>query len=183
MIYTAQELKVKFGNYQKINRAIRDGEYIKLSHGLYSDNDPNISELEALFMRYHNAVLTLQSAFAFYGLCDYVPDKYYVATAQNAHVINNTKVKQIFVSNDIFALGKQTIKTKYGTINIYDRERLLIELFRLKTKIDYPLYKEVVNSYRKLMANHDLDNHKIVKYCSLFKNGASLRKQIYEKIV
>jgi len=183
MIYTAQELKAKFGNYQRINKALTDGKYIKLSHGLYADSDPNLSELEALFMRYPNAVLTMQSAFSFYGLSDYVPDKYYVATAQNAHVINNAKVKQIFISNEIFVFGKETIKTQYGTINIYDKERLLIELFRLKTKIDYPLYKEVVNSYRKLMANHELDNHKIVKYCSLFKNGASLRKQIYEIIV
>lgn len=169
MIYTAQELKAKLGNYQRINKAISDGDYIKLSHGLYVDSDPNLSELEALFMRYPNAVLTMQSAFAFHGLSDYIPDKYYVATVQNAHVINNSKVTQIFVLNKIFAFGKETIKTKYGTINIYDKERLLIELFRLKTKIDYPLYKEVVNSYRKLMANHELDNHKIVKYCSLLK--------------
>lgn len=183
MIYTGRELKEKYGNYQKINKALESGRLIKLAHGIYIDTDPRLSELEGLFLRYPNATLTLQSAFSFYGLSDYVPDKYYVATPQNAHVINNNKVKQVFVTKDIFDIGKQIVKTQYGTINIYDKERLLIELFRLKSKLDYPYFKEVVNSYRQLMANHELDNHKIVKYCSLFKNGASLRERIQEVII
>ena len=182
MIYTGRELKEKYGNYQRINKAVESGQLIKLAHGIYIDTDPHLSELEGLFLRYPNAILTLQSAFAFYGLSDYVPDKYYIATMQNAHVIGNGKVKQMFITNDIFDIGKQTLETQYGTINIYDKERLLIELFRLKSKLDYPYFKEIVGSYRQLMANHELDNHKIVKYCSLFKNGTSLRKYIQDMI-
>ena len=105
----------------------------------------------------------MESAYAYYGLTDYIPEKYSVATKQNAHRIPNEKVMQMFITGDIFDIGKQMVTTKYGTINIYDKERLLIELFRLKSKFEYSFFKEVINSYRKLASNCELDNYKIAK--------------------
>lgn len=183
MIYKAEELIKSHKNHYGIKKKISSGEYYKVSHGLYSDINPLLNELECIFATYPNAVLTMESAFAFYGLTDYVPDKYHIATSQKAHKIQNDKVSQLYMTSEILTIGKQVIKTEYGFINIYDKERMLIELLRLKKKIDYSLFKEVVGSYRKLAADNELDNHKIVKYCSLFKNGANLRREIQEVIL
>ena len=183
MIYTTEELIKRHKNHYGIKKSIDDGKYYKVSHGLYSDVNPLLNELECIFANYPNAILTMESAFAYYGLTDYVPNKYHIATNQKAHKISNEKVHQIYMTDGILNIGKQVIQTKYGSINIYDKERMLIELFRLKKKIDYSIFREVVSSYRKLVANNELDNHKIVKYCSLFKNGASIRKEIQEIIL
>lgn len=182
MIYTTSELIQLLGNFSKINVAINKGKYHKVSHGLYSDESPYLTELESLFARYPNAILTLESAFDYYGMSDYIPDEYVVATAQNAHKIRIKKVKQIFVSNDLLNIGKTTIKTEYGIINIYDKERMLIELFRLKSKLSYDYYKEVVNSYRTLFKKGELDMYKVLKYCQCFSRKDSLLKNIQEII-
>ena len=183
MIYTCSDLINILGNFAKIKSAVKRGDYFKIAHGLYSDKSPYTCELENLFARYPNAILTLQSAFAYYDLSDYVPNCYVLATAQGAHKIQDSKAKQIYITDEFLNIGKTSIKTKYGYINIYDKERLLIELFRLKSKMSYSYFKEIVNSYRTLVKEEKIDNNKLVKYCSLFKNGSNIRKQIQEVIL
>ena len=41
-------------------------------------------------------------------------------------------------------------------INIYDRERLLIELIRKKKQIPFDYYKEVLLNYRKILPQLDI---------------------------
>ena len=147
MIYKTDELISKLGSKFKISQEVKKGRLFKISHGVYSDESPFLSELENIFIRYPNAILTLQSAFAFYDMSDFIPDKYVVATNQNAHKIDNVKVEQIYITNNLLAIGKTTVKTDYGFINIYDRERLLIELIRFKSKLSFAYYKEIINSY------------------------------------
>ena len=183
MIYTCSELVQKLGSFARIKSAIKKGEYFKISHGLYSDNAPFVGELENLFARYPNAILTLQSAFAFYDLSDYIPGRYVLATSQGAHKIQNNKVEQIYITDELLTIGKTIVKTKYGVINIYDYERLLIELFRLQSKLDYSYFKEIVNSYRALYKEEKINNNKLIEYCSMFKNGKSIRKKIQEVII
>ena len=183
MIYTTNELKISLGGFPQIKAAVNKGKYHKISHGLYSDESPYLSELENIFARYPNAILTLESAFDYYDMSDYIPDHYVVATPLNAHRIRNEKVKQMFITNAVLNIGKTTVKTKYGFINIYNKERLLIELFRLKSKLSYDHYKEAVNSYRKLAIEGKLDYNKISDYCMKFKNGYNLLKQIQEIIL
>ena len=183
MIYSTEELKKTLGSNYKIKSKIQNGELFKISHGIYSDESPYLSELENIFKRYPNAILTLQSAFSYYELSDYIPDKYVIATSQKAHKIDNPKVEQLYITKDILDIGKKTIKTEYGTINIYDKERLLIEVFRLKSKLPFSYYKEIVNSYRLLVAKEMIDLNLIIKYCSKLKNGQNIRKQIQEIIL
>lgn len=183
MIYSYADLLKKHGSYYQINKALKKGAYFKVSHGLYSDQSPYIGEVETIFLRYPKAVLTLQSAFAFYDMSDFVPNKYIVATTQKAHKIDNVKVEQIYITDEIFGIGIETIKTKYGQINIYDKERMLIELFRLKSKLGYDYFRKIINSYRRLFKENAIDNHRLLKYCLLFKNGGSLLKKIQEVVL
>lgn len=183
MIYTTKELLKLLNNFRNINSAVNEGRYYKIGHGLYTDEGPYISELEQIFAQHPNAVLTMQSAFARYSITDYVPDKYYVATSQKAHKIQNKKVSQLYISDKILNIGKVKVETKYGYYIIYDKERMLIELFRLKSKFGYDYYKEAVNCYRRLALNDELDFYKLGKYLDAFPNGNKLEKQIQEIIL
>lgn len=182
MLYSYCELEKRLGNYSQVKKAVESGKYFKVAHGYYSDEDTNINELEVLFATYPNAILTLEGAFAFYDMSDYIPEKYVIATSQKAHKINNNKVKQLYISDELLNIGKEKVKTKYGFINIYDKERMLIELFRLKSKLSYDYFKEVINSYRKLVMEDQLDIPKLLGYLSLFSNGVSLTKQIRDVV-
>ena len=47
-------------------------------------------------------------------------------------------------------------------MNIYSKERLLIELIRYKNKLPFDYYKEIIDSYRKII--HELNLEKIEEY-------------------
>ena len=46
-------------------------------------------------------------------------------------------VNQGYMQNSLIKIGVKKVKTDFGYIKIFDLERMLIELFRLKTKFSY----------------------------------------------
>ena len=183
MIRTTAQLLQTYKSHYQISLLIKKGTLTKIGHGLYSDDDIELAEVEAICARYPNAVLTMESAFAFYRLSDYVPDRYTFVTPLNAHRIQDDKVSQSFMRNEIISIGVVELKTKHGAIRIYDKERMLIELIRLKSKLAPDYFREVVHSYRDLVRDEALDFVKLQSYCKCFKKGYSLRTHIEETIL
>lgn len=161
MLLSYQECLEKYGTDYKIKKSIREGELFVKEKGIYSDKK-YVPELEIISKKYPNAIFTLNSAFYYYGLTDTVPDSYYVATLKNARKINDDRVKQIYENSEALELGKTTIEYEGVDIVIYDKERLLVELVRNKRKISYDLYKELINSYRKII--HELNVATVAEY-------------------
>ena len=182
MVYTWNDLVFKEGGTNQATASVVKRKYVKVAHGIYVDDGVFISELEQLFVRYPRATLTMQSAFEYYDLSDYVPDKYFVTTPYNAHTINNDKVVQSYMEESMMSVGREKIKTKYGFIYIFDKERMLIELFRLKRKLPPSYFLEVVSSYRVLKSMNAISFRKISEYSKKIKNGNKILKDIQEMI-
>ena len=182
MIYTWKDIVKVEGSINNAYRSVEKRKYKKVSHGIYVDDGQLISELEQLFVRYPRATLTMQSAFDYYELSDYIPDKYYLATPYNSHTIQNNKVFQSYMSEEMMSIGRQKIVTQYGYIYIFDKERMLIELFRLKIKLPREYFLEVVSSYRVLKSMGAISMRKISEYCMKMSNGSRLLKEIQEMI-
>ena len=182
MVYAWSELVEIEGGASNVIACIASNKYTKVSHGIYVDNGEAISELEQLFVRYPRATLTLQSAFEYYGLSDYVPEKYHVVTPYNAHVISNIKICQSYMNEEEMQVGRDKVITPYGHIYIFDKERMLIELFRLKRKLPSYYFLEIVSSYRDLKAKGDLNMKRVSEYCKRIGRGKSLLKLIMEMI-
>ena len=182
MLYKWKELIEKEGSRFLAETAIAKHKYDKVAHGVYSDDGIYLSELEQLFVMYPKATLSLQSAFEYYGLSNYIPDKYYLVTPYNAHTINNPKVTQQYMSEDIINIGRTKLKTQYGHIFIYDKERMLIELFRLRNKFSRDYFLELIKAYRELKEENAISAYKLSEYAKYFKNGTKLLKTIQEVI-
>ena len=182
MVFTWEEIVRKEGSANKAHKSVEGRKYKKVSHGVYVDDGEQISELEQLFVRYPRATLTLQSAFDYYELSDYIPDKYYLVTPYNAHTIINNKVSQSYMNEKMIDVGRQKIITQYGYIYIFDKERMLIELFRLKTKLPKEYFLEVVSSYRSLKSMEAISLRRISDYCMKVTNGKRILKEIQEMI-
>ena len=116
-------------------------------------------ELEIIMKKDPNAILTLNSAFYYYGLTDTIPD---VATPKSNRKIEDVRVKQIYENSNAFEMGKTTIEYDGVDITIYNDERLLIELIRNKRKFSFDLYKEIISNYSKLI--HKMDMTQIMEY-------------------
>ena len=53
--------------------------------------------------------------------------------------------------------GKETKIIRNVKINIYSKERLLIELIRYKNKLPYDYYKEIIASYRNIIQELNIE--------------------------
>ena len=167
MIYNYEEAKNKYGSSYRINKAIKEGILYKLEKNIYSDTK-NVNYLEMISKKYPNAIFTMDSAFYFHNLTDIIPNKIYLAIERNSSRINDEKINQILTIKKLFEIGKSQMIVEGATINVYDKERMLIELIRNKKQMAFDYYKEIISNYRKII--NDLDVSKIEEYIEVFPN-------------
>ena len=179
MLYFHKELKEKLKSDYQIQKAVTNKEYYKIENGLYSDVE-FVNPLEIIVKKYPNAILTSDSAYYYYDLTDVIPDYFYLATKRSDSRINDKNIKQVFISNDLFEFGKTQIEVENIRINIYDEERMLVELIRKKNIIPFDYYKEIITNYRKKADK--LDIYKIQEYISYYKNESSLYDTLMREV-
>ena len=180
MIYTTKELLAKGETEYSIRIKVAKNALYLIGRGLYSDvPNPFIDEVY-ITKKYPHAIITDLSAFYIYDLTDHIPDNFHLSTLQHSFPIRRKDVIQSYQDPSFFSIGKKVIEYEGGKINIYDLERMLIELIRLKEKYPPELYYEVINSYRNI--KEKLDFYKINEYVKHFKNGLSLLQKIKEVI-
>ena len=181
MVYSFRDLTEKGETQYSIRRKVEAGKLIQLQRGYYSD-DPNELSSEAYYCKkYPDAILTGYTAFYLYDLTDGIPDYYCLATPRNAIPINDPFVKQSYQNLDTINIGVTTMETDSGPVRIYDLERTLIELVRLRTKYPPDLYYEVLSSFHA--RKDELDLTKAYDYLAAFKNGKNLFQKIKEAMV
>ena len=127
MYYTYKEIKNEYGNDYQIKEAINNHEIYKIKPGLYTDQK-NLDQYAIVFKSIKKAILTLQSAFYYYGLTDYIPEQIVVATPKNSYSVQIEGVKQIFMSNKYLDIGQKTIRKNGYNLKIYDIIYLLCKL-------------------------------------------------------
>lgn len=179
MLYFHKELKEKLKSDYQIQKAVANKEYYKIENGLYSDVE-FVNPLEIIVKKFPNAIFTSDSAYYYYDLTDVIPDYFYLATKRSDSRINDKNIKQIFIPNDLFDFGKTQIEVENIRINIYDEERMLVELIRKKNLIPFDYYKEIISNYRK--KTDELDIYKIQEYISYYKNESSLYDALMREV-
>ncbi len=179
MVYSYKELLNKFDTRYNIKKALDNKEIFKIETGIYS-NKKIIDPLILYSKKYPSCIITMDSAFYFYGLTDVIPNKIYLATPSNYRTIKNEKIVQIFTDKSILNIGKETLQINGCDINIYNKERLLVELIRKRKQIPFDYYKEIISNYREII--DDLDMEKIEKYLSLYKNELNLSEALQREV-
>lgn len=167
MVYTYVELKKKGFNHYQIKKMVENQTLYKIKEGLYSkEKEPSF--LECMVKLHPNSIVTLNSAFHYYGLLKKEPENLYLATVQKARKIKESKVKQIFMSDHLYKIGVVPMTYKGIVFKTYCLERLLIELVRYKTDFEYETYHEIMNSYKKILKL--LNKNKLEEYVQYFRD-------------
>ncbi len=149
MISRAEALQA-YGSDYFIQQKIESGELFRIDKGIYSEQEFE-PELAIVCYKYPKAIVTMDTAFYLYGLTDDIPDEYFMATKREAAPIADSRVKQVFMPKKLLEIGNTTIDYKGYTIPIFDKERMLIELIRYKSKLSFNYYKEILNNYRRIL--------------------------------
>lgn len=160
MLSRAEALQ-EFGSDYFIRQKLDAGELFKIDKGVYSKREYE-PELALVCFKYPKAVVTMNTAFYLYGLTDEISDEYYLATKREAAPITDSRVKQVFMPGKLLEVGKTTTNHKGYLIPIFDKERMLIELIRYKSKLTFSYYKEILRNFRRLLPQ--LDPEKIRDY-------------------
>ena len=147
--------------------------------GVYSDTGEE-SEIEVLLARYPRAVVSFESAYYYYDMTDYVPEKYALVTGNHSRLIQDDRIRQFFVPEDVLDIGKTELDYDGAKIRIYDLERLLIETARMKNRMPNDQYKEVVEFYRR--ERDKLDASKLPEYLERFPHRDRIMGIIDEEV-
>lgn len=181
MIYLYKDLTKKgYSDYQ-IKKMVRLKQLYMVEKGVYSVKE-SYDPLEVIIKKHPNVIVTLETACYCYKLLSKQSLPYVVATKQKDRKILDDRVKQIFMTDNLYPIGKSKITYKSYPIHIYDLERLLIEVVRNKTNIEYELYQEIIHSYQKL--NRLLNQDKLKEYIKHFKDSKiemRIQKEVFQK--
>lgn len=178
MLYFHRELKEKLKSDYQIQKAVEEKKYYKVDDGLYSDK-PNANYIEIIAKKYPNFVIYGDSAYYYHNLTDFIPGKVVLATTKN-NTIRSSFVKQVRLTDELFSIGITKIQINGIELNIYDKERMLIELVRGKNGMGYDMYKEIITNYRKI--SDDLNMEKLEKYLSYFPYEDRLFEMIQDEV-
>lgn len=172
--------KQGFSNYQIQNLVKKKALYF-IDRGIYSTTE-DINYLEVISKKHPNAILTLETACYCYGLISENSEPYKIATKQKDRKINDDKIKQIFVKDNLYEIGINNIKFQNINIKIYDLERLLIDVIRNKKNMDFEKYEQIIASYKKL--SKILNKRKLELYLPNFKDPKiimRIKKEVFEE--
>lgn len=158
-------------DYQ-VRLAIRRGELYKIERGIYSLH-PDPHPFDLLFFKHPHAILTMNTAFYIHGLTDTIPEQFYVATSRSSTRIKDKRIVQLFSEERYLNLGKALIPYDGTEVQIYNQERMLVEVMRYSGSMPLDYYKEIINAFRERI--HAMDIRKVEDYIDAFERNQFLQ--------
>lgn len=181
MIYLYRDLTNKgYSDYQ-IKKLVANRQLYMVEKGVYSVKEM-YDPLEIIVKKHPNAIVTLETACYCYKIISELKLPYKIATKQKDRKIIDQRVKQIFMTDNLYPIGKSTITYQNYTLHIYDLERLLIEIVRNKTNLEYETYHQIISNYQKI--NRLLNTEKLKTYMQNFKDKkiiSRIEKEVFGK--
>ena len=138
-----------YGTKYRVGELVHAGKLFHIEDGIYADT-ADVPEVEVVLAKYPSSVLTLESAYYYYNMSDEIPDEYHLATDRKSARIVDDRGVQSYVPCGTLMIGATEIDVLDEHLRIYDKERLLIETMRYRTKLPYDLYREVIGSFREI---------------------------------
>lgn len=179
MVYTHKELIEKYGTDYQIQKAVKNEKIYKIESGIYSDKKSN-HYLDIFVKKYPNAIISGDSAYYYHNLTDVIPKKIFMTTKRSSGRFNDENINQSYSIDRYFKLGKTNLEYEGVNINIYDKERMLIELIKNKNNTPYDYYKEIITNYRKI--KDELDVYKLQEYANAYSNGERIMTMLQDEV-
>lgn len=159
--------------------AVQDKVLEKVKNGIYITPDTMIDEMYFLQLKSKNLVYSYETAAYCNNLTARTPLTLSITTTKGNNVStikSNYQLNFHFVSKEKFNLGLITTKTIYGnSINIYDKERTICDMFSRNYVGDRYVVNESLKTYVKMK---DKDLIKLLRYAKQL----GVEKKIKDKL-
>ena len=171
MIIKANELK-------KRERATTE----KTFRGIYVRGD--YDELASVMARYPSAIVTLETALSLHGITDeYLAAPFFLSFNLGYRPIKDKRIHQIWENKATRSVGTIQMERDGITFLCYDKERLLLELFRREKLIGKEAYQSAIFHYRKAANDGSLNLPKLREYCKKLPKGDIYRERLRREVL
>ena len=159
--------------------AVQEGMLEKVRNGIYITPNTMSDELYFLQLKSKNLIYSYETSAYYNELTTRTPLTLSITTLQGNNTYSLKSSYELdfhFVSKDILNLGLTTTKTMLGnTIQIYDKERTICDLFSKSYNGDKFVINESLKTYLKLK---DKDLTKLLKYAKKLGVDKELREKL-----
>ncbi len=159
-----------------IQQYIADNEFERVAHGLYKSPDIWTDDLYILALKNEKAVCSFDTALMLHGLTEREPAAIYLTVPRryNASHLRSKGIVVYQVKEEWADLGRTVAQTTYGNeVAVYDMERTICDILRVKNKKDPQMFTYAIKEYVK-SANKNLS--RLMKYAKEFGVEAELRQ-------
>lgn len=151
IVKTAQLNEAGIQN-SEIKKMCESGELERVKHGYYQiAGRMEISEEKMIATFLEEGIVCMESALFYYGYSDKTPLVWTLAVPRNISrakiKIENFAHKLYFVQDDKLTLGKTEGVFNGIELPVYDRERIICDCFKYKSKMDNETFNKAINAY------------------------------------
>ena len=159
-----------------IQEYISANRFERVARGLYKSPDVWTDYLYIIALKNERAVYSFDTALMLNGLTEREPSDIFVTVsrAYNASHLRSTGIIVNYVRDEWVDLGRTVAKTTYGNeVSVYDMERTICDILRVKDKKDPQMFVYAIKEYAK-SANKNLP--RLMKYAKVLGVEAELRR-------
>ena len=150
----------------------------RIRHGYYQLADWDTSSEEQLIATLiPKAIICVESALFHYGYSGFAPRKWSIAVPRS---MSRTKLdvdalalQTYYVQPEIYELGR-VADDFYGVkLSVYDRERMICDCFKYRSRLDHEIFSKALNAYAK-------DEKKNLQNFSIYAKKLRVYKKVNE---
>lgn len=170
-IFSMKELKDMGLSQYKVSKLIENGRLKKMNKSFYENCDYIGDDCDFYYVKAYaqNGVVCLLSAAAYYQLTTFIPDAIDVAIPRKSKVSTIPKWPHInvhYYSDEKYSLGVINIKKGRNEFQIYDKEKVVVDIVHHKELVGIEETKEILLNY---LQEKNRDLNKLLKYAKLMK--------------
>ena len=137
--------------YYQVNRLLEQGVVIKLKHGVYKWKTDNENEWADIIHLVPNGILCLLTAALHHELTTFVSSEYHIAIPKKMKLVlpDYPPIKLYYWDSKAFRLGIIETVIQETPVKMYNIEKTVCDIVRLRNKIGIDIAKEVLKNYLK----------------------------------
>ena len=172
-IAEAQELGI---SRTYIQEYVSTNGFERVARGLYKSTDVWTDDLYIIALKNEKAVYSFDTALMLNGLTEREPSEIFVTVSRsyNASHLRSNGIIVNHVRDEWVDLGRTVAKTTYGNeVSVYDMERTICDILRVKNKKDPQMFAYAIKEYAKSECKN---LPRLMKYAKEFGIEAELRQ-------
>ncbi|MCB9326279.1 MAG: type IV toxin-antitoxin system AbiEi family antitoxin domain-containing protein [Lewinellaceae bacterium] len=177
-VLTINQLQDRGVTYYALNKLIKANKVERVKPGLYRWTDFIGDELFEALKIVPNGIICMYSAAAFFELTTFIPSQIHIAIPKKRKIRlpDYPPIKLYYWSESQLSCGQEQIKNNLGNpITIYNKEKVVCDFIKFRSKTGQDLSKEVLKNY---LNREDRNITKLMAYARELNINSPLKKYL-----